>query len=135
MAQYFYNTKNIYKGILIFEKLPWKILHCFHEHEHKCSRSTLTSPMHNLPITSLFVKVFRNKRQVNFLYFALFFCLFHPQLNKNKRENKIYLVKKANKHTRKYQPHAIAPRQRRQIRAWSSRSAGNHHSTFQRWNW
>ena len=37
--------------------------------------------------------------------------------DKSKRENKIYLVKKANKHTREYQPHAIAPPQRRQKRA------------------
>ena len=52
------------------EKLPWKILHFFREHEHKCSRSTLTSSMHNFPITSLFQKLFRHERQV------ILFCIF-----------------------------------------------------------
>ena len=37
--------------------------------------------------------------------------MFHPQLNRNKNE-KQNQVKKANKHTREYQPHAIAPQQR-----------------------
>ena len=57
------------RGKLFTEKLPWKILHCFREHEHKCSRSTLTSSMHNFPITYLFEKLFRHERQVIFLYF------------------------------------------------------------------
>ena len=66
--------------------------------------------MHNLPITCLFEEKIRHKRQVFFLFcIILIFRLFHAQLNKNKRENKIYLVKKANKLTREYQPTLLLP--------------------------
>ena len=60
------------RGKLFTKKLPSKILHCFREHEYKCSRSTLTSSMHNFPITSLFEKLFRHERQVIFFEFSFF---------------------------------------------------------------
>ena len=106
---------DIYKGIIMFRETSMKNSTFFHEHERKCSRSTLTCPMHNFPITSLFEKLFRHKRQVNIFVFLIFnfFVCFTQQLRKIRKENKNYLVRKANKHTREYQPHAIAPRQRR----------------------
>ena len=97
------------RGQLFTEKLPWKILHCFHKHEHKCSRSTLTSSMHNFPITSLFEKLFRHERQVNFLYFN-FFCMFHPQLNRNKKEKQNLLSEESKQaHTRISTPRYCSP--------------------------
>ena len=38
--------------------------------------------------------------------------MFNPQLNRNKKEKQNLLSDKANKHTREYSPHAIAPRER-----------------------
>ena len=54
-------------------------------------------------------------------FYSKLFCTFHPQLSKTKMENKNYLVKKANKHTREYQPHAMTPRQRRQKKVLKTR--------------
>ena len=68
----------------------------------------------------LFLKKNRHERQVNFFVFSFFVIFFYVSpttKQKQKGKNKIYLVKKANKHTREYQPHAIAPWQRRQERA------------------
>ena len=64
------------RGQLFTEKLPLKILHCFREHEHKCPRPTLTSSLHNFPITSLFEKLFSHERQVIFFFVFSFFLNF-----------------------------------------------------------
>ena len=89
-----------------------KTLHCFHEHEHKCLRSTLTSSMHNFPIASLFEKLFRHERRVNFLYFHSFLrnCMLHPQLNRNKKEKQNLLSEESKQaHTRISTPRYCSP--------------------------
>ena len=80
---------------------------------HKCSRSTLTSSMHNFPITSLFEKLFRHERQV--IYFFVFSllkknCMFHPQLNRNKKEKQNLLSEESKQaHTRISTPRYCSP--------------------------
>ena len=80
MVQWYIKGDNYF-----YEKLPWIFLHCFHEHEHKCSRSTLTFSMHNFPIASLFEKVLGSP-----LYFFVFKYL-------NGTHNKVYITQKNRK--------------------------------------
>ena len=68
--------------------------------------------MHNFPITSLFEKLFRHERQVNFFVFSFlnFFCMFHPQLNRNKKEKQNLLSEESKQaHTRISTPRYCSP--------------------------
>src|SRR3954451_10031952 len=95
-----YNIYTIYKIYTSFEKLPWKELFWFHRHEHKCSRSTPTSPLPIFPITFLFENVFYKTSTTKF--FFVIRILYHTRIENNLVLEVKLLRDKTNKYTQEY---------------------------------
>src|SRR3954451_4932546 len=94
-----YNIYTIYKIYTSFEKLSWKELFWFHRHEHKCSRSTPTSPLLIFPITFLFKFFFYKTSTTNFFVILI---LYHTRIENNLVLEVKLLRDKANKCTQEY---------------------------------